>query len=299
MAPTTFTCSPRATEKSGSNSFGNLLATNVAGLTNATALTLDGSGNMYVTQLIGTTNGVIKKITPGGVVTVVATNLNQPRGLSILENGLIAVSDTGNHAVRLVNPANGVKTLLAGGNGAGFTDGTGPFAQFNQPYGLSKSPSGTLVVADRLNHRFRLVDTNGTVTTLYGMSSSEWIAVPYQGWEDGNPTQAEARDPMSATVSPVGTVFTTESYYHLVRQATGAPLGVGGAVTNSGTNGLGTCLRPGDQPEHRLLSHGPAGDRHLGRLGLLHHGRHGTDDQQPAGGDERQRRDDSVQRVAA
>lgn len=220
------------------NSFGNLLATNVAGLTNATALTLDGSGNMYVTQLIGTTNGVIKKITPGGVVTVVATNLNQPRGLSILENGMIAVSDTGNHAVRLVNPANGVKTLLAGGNGAGFTDGTGPFAQFNQPYGLSKSPSGTLVVADRLNHRFRLVDTNGTVTTLYGMSSSEWIAVPYQGWEDGNPTQAEARDPMSATVSPVGTVFTTESYYHLVRQATGAPLGVGGAVTNSGTNGL-------------------------------------------------------------
>lgn len=219
------------------NSFGNLIATNVAGLTNATAITIDGSANLYVTQLIGTTNGVVKKITPAGVVTVVATNLNQPKGLVMLDNGLIAVSDTGNHAVRLVNPANGVKTLLAGGNGAGFGDGLGAFAQFNQPHGVSKSPSGILVVADKLNHRFRLVETNGVVSTLYGMGSAQWVA-PYPGWEDGSPTVAEAHDPVAATVSPLGKVFTTEVFYHLLRQVTGAPLGVGGTTTT--TNGPGT-----------------------------------------------------------
>ncbi|HVY68589.1 MAG TPA: chitobiase/beta-hexosaminidase C-terminal domain-containing protein, partial [Verrucomicrobiae bacterium] len=222
------------------NLFGNRANPTITGLVNPTAFALDLTTNLYVTEL----GGAVKKITPAGVVTTLRTDLNQPQGIEVMNNGLLAVSDTGNHAIRLINSTNGSMTLLTGGNGPGFTDGFAFEAKLNSPQGLAKSGSGLLVVADTGNNRVRLVTTNGIVTTIYGTNSTAW-ASDYPGWEDGDPTVAESRAPVGVAVAPGGTVYVTEDYYHLIRQVTGSPVsgnGGNGNGGNGGTNGNGTNI---------------------------------------------------------
>src|SRR4029079_17852436 len=97
------------------------------------------------------------------------------------------------------------------------------------PQQLAKGPGGSLIVADRDNHRVRLIDAGGFVTTLYGVDPAAWegpactscdpIILP--GWLDGSAEFAEARSPVGVAVDATGNVFTTEDFYHLVRQITG------------------------------------------------------------------------------
>jgi hypothetical protein len=226
--------------------YGNWRGTISSSLAGATAVTVDAGTNFYVSIAGPGTNGLVKKVTFGGVVTTVSNLFNQPQGIAILGNGLLAVSDTGNHAVRFIHPATGTNVLVIGGPVAGYANGPKEYARFNTPAGLAASPSGSLVVADRMNHRVRLVMTNGLTTTLYGIDPSQWgptqPPTSYAGWFDGSAVLAEAREPISAVVSPAGALYTTELYYHLLRTASGAPLGVGGASGGGGTNSSSTNL---------------------------------------------------------
>ena len=49
----------------------------------------------------------------------------------------------------------GAVTTLAGCGVAGFRDGPGKLAQFNEPQGIAVTPCGTVFVADSGNHRIR------------------------------------------------------------------------------------------------------------------------------------------------
>ena len=224
---------------------GALQTTITTALTNATALTMDSSTNFYVTIAPAAGGGMVKKVTYTGVVSILTNNFTQPQGIVLLGNGLLAVSDTGSNAVRFIHPVTGTNVLVTGGNGAGFLDGPAQFAQFNLPWGLATSLSGNLVVADRMNHRVRMITTNGLTSTIYGLDPSRWIApsppLYYPGWWDGSVLYAEAREPVSAVVGSDGTLFTTELYYNLLRSVTGAPLGLGGG-SGGGTNGSSTNL---------------------------------------------------------
>ena len=103
---------------------------------------------------------------------------------------------------------------------------------FNQPMGLAKAGNGMLIVADYGNNRVKVVDSVGTVTNLYGVSSNLWYTGPgaWPGWRDGNVTvpdavgDVEARLPNGVLFAPDGTVYVTEDYYHLIRQVTGTTL---------------------------------------------------------------------------
>jgi len=188
------------------NSSGSLIGT-ISGLVNPTGLALDVSGNIFVTELGGT----VQQIGPDGTLTLVTSGLNRPRGVAVLKSGLLAVSESGNHAIDIVDPLTGATTVLAGGNGAGFNDGPADMARFNQPYGVAAAPNGSVVVADRLNHRVRIVDTNGVVSTLYGVPRSQWHR-PFAGWADG----PGGVDGTAAARDPVGFFFWYEwhSVYH-------------------------------------------------------------------------------------
>jgi hypothetical protein len=216
------------------NKFKNAIYTNTLPST-PTAFTVadDANTNIFVTLL----NGNVIRVTQTGVITTNATGFNGPKGIAILPNGMLAVSDTLNHAIRLINTNSGAVTLLTGGNGAGWVDGDTNFVQLNQPHGLAASADGRLAVADRLNHRVRLVETNGTVSTIYGVPSEEWFQ-PYPGWEDGEaPFVAAGRDPVSISISSGGLLFVTELFYHTLRSVSGtglstAPLTNSAALTN-------------------------------------------------------------------
>ncbi|MBI5385043.1 MAG: chitobiase/beta-hexosaminidase C-terminal domain-containing protein [Verrucomicrobia bacterium] len=213
------------------NTFGNFLGRLAAPLTNATAVTIDGNTNLYITELGGT----IKRISRSGVVTKVVRFTApgvQLKGIALTDDCNLIVSDAANHALWHIHLVTGTVSLFSGGNGAGDTFGDPGFAQFNQPEHLARAGNGVFVLADRGNHRVKLVDSLGIATPLYGISSNRWFTYPspdvYPGWWDGNACEeegcAEAREPVGVTVSSAGTVFTTEAYYHLIRSAVGADL---------------------------------------------------------------------------
>ena len=195
------------------------------GLVNATAMAMDGYNNLYVTVngntvIRVTTNGVITTI---GTVTQGGASL---KGIAVLDNGQLALSDAGNHGVWIMNPSTGASTKLTGFHGAADVVGASTVAAFNAPATISKAANGVLVIADYGNHKVKLVDATGSVGLLYGVSSSLWITGAGQlpGWFDGlgRPDQgyAEARLPYGVLVAPDGSVYTTEDYYHVLRHVT-------------------------------------------------------------------------------
>lgn len=225
------------------NTSGNMLGAKAGNLINATAIALDGSTNIYVTvqgnaviRINATSTNIIATITNAG------TSL---KGIAVLNNGMLALSDAGNHGIWLVNPANGNKSVLTGFNGAGDTFGDPAFAQLRSPEMIAKAGGDILVVADRGNHRVKTVDATGFVANLYGISSDYWVTGPgtFPGWWDGSVCEddmfgcPEAREPVGVTVAPNGNVYTTEAYYHLFRQVTATGL-TGPSGGGGGTNGV-------------------------------------------------------------
>ena len=215
--------------------FGQLIATNNATLlVTPTALAYDGSANIYVVEL----GGALKRValSNGTVTTIVAAGtFSSPRGVEVLDNGTIAVSDTGNHVVRLVSPTTFAVTLLSGVIGTSGTNvGTAAQSRFSSPFQLAKAGGNVLVVSDQGNHRVTVVATNGSTSVLYGVPSNSWVTAVGQrpGWFDGTAEFAEARTPAGVVVDGSGNVFVTEQFYHLVRRASGSGL--------TGPSGVGT-----------------------------------------------------------
>ena len=217
--------------------YGDLVATNAVGLVNANAMAMDDAENIYVTA-----GNTLIQIRPGGVKTTVATvtaagaNL---QGLVVMDSGMIAVCDSGRHGIYLINPLTHVIATNTGFNGVGdnldqYNLGVNKaHAKFNQPYGLAKAGNDMLIVSDYGNNRVKVVNAVGTVTNLYGVSSSSWYTDPanpdvFPGWYDGSVFvpdgvgDVEAREPRGVLLaSGAGAaVYVTEDYYHLIRKVT-------------------------------------------------------------------------------
>jgi hypothetical protein len=227
--------------------YGDLVATNAMNLTNAAAMAMDLAGNIYVTV-----NGnQILKYTAPGVSNVVVTITNAGTSLQGLvvkqagnHAGWLAVCDAGRNGVYLVNPVNGTVITNAGFHGAGdFPNGTDisspQDAKFNQPMGVAETGDGSLIVTDYGNNRVKVIKaSDGGVTNLYGVVSSDWVG-PFPGFSSTrNPSKGgpevvqnpdtpggvSAREPNGIIFAPDGTVFVTEEYYNLIREATGSGL---------------------------------------------------------------------------
>src|SRR5437773_667356 len=222
---------------------GDFLATKAANLVNAGGIALDALTNIYVTVQGNT----VIRITPAGVASTVAT-ITQPgaslQGLIVKRDGRIAVCDAGRNGIYLIDPTDptqpAVVTTNAGFHGVGdFTSAnnvaSSSTAQFNQPYGVAEAGDGTLVVTDNGNHRVKAVLASGVVTNIYGVSSNFWVQGSashgiFPGWWDGTVVvpdtlgTVEARSPVGVVFATDGTVYTTETYYHLIRTVTGTGL---------------------------------------------------------------------------
>ena len=211
-----------------------IIATNATRLTNAVAMTLDGLNNIYV----AVNSNTVIRITPAGVKTIVGVITNagtRLRGLACLSTGKIAITDSGTngHGIWLMNPwsatisNNAVK--FTGFHRAGDTNGAAAFAAFNNPENIVRAGGDVLLVADRNNNKVKVVDTNGYVTRLFGVKSTYWSGLT-PGWRDGTVSAIESTDPVQArqpyglAVGADGTVYDTEVYYHLLREATGTGL---------------------------------------------------------------------------
>jgi len=158
---------------------------------------------------------------------------NTPRGVVYdpIRNKII-VADSQSHRIRQVTLA-GVMTTLAGQQATGgLINGTGTGARFNYPQGLAIDNSGTIYIADTLNHMIRKMDQSGTVTTLAGGGTG---SVGVNGYLDATGSAARFNSPMAVTVDSSGNVFVADSANNRIRKITAA--GVVTTVAGNGTAG--------------------------------------------------------------
>lgn len=202
-----------------------------------TGVTVDPSGNVYVTDLGGNT---IRKVTSGGVVTTVAgdggtgsTNgpastatFSSPAGVAIDKSGNLYISDASNNQIRMVTPGAVVSTF-AGSGPKGSADGTGAAASFYYPYGIAIDASGNLYVADARNNKIRKITPAGVVNTLCGSGSV--------GAADGTGTAATFSYPAGIAVDNSGNLYVADVGNNEIRKVT--PAGVVTTVAGSTTAG--------------------------------------------------------------
>lgn len=143
----------------------------------------------------------------------IAPDIGRPRGIVMLSNGKLAVSDYQNHVISLVDPVTGAVTPLAGTwQTAGMADAAGQTAMFDQPYGMV-AKDGKLVLADYGNNRLREVGLDGTVRTLAGAGAA--------GFGDGAMTAAKFSHPQGMAITSSGDIFVSDLENFRIRKVTG------------------------------------------------------------------------------
>jgi len=191
------------------------------------SVTLDGSGNLYVTD-IG-----IRKITPAGVVTTFAASLPDAGNFGTTAPGGLALDSAGNFyfvdndTIQKITPA-GVVTTLAGTLGVrGSANGTGSVALFAEPSDLAVDGSGNVYVADFVNNMIRKISPDGVVTTLAGSPGTSGV-----GNSDGTGAAAQFRLPSGVAVDTAGNVYVADSGNDEIRKIT--PAGVVTTLAGAG-----------------------------------------------------------------
>ena len=154
-----------------------------AKLNDPRGITVGSNGTVYIADTGNHVIRAVDRIT--GVITTFAgqgrpgfggdgdyarnAQFTRPEGLSFDNKGNLYVADTGNHRIRKIAPE-ALLTTIAGYIGAGFTnDGQQALlARFNSPSGVAADTLGNVYVADRGNHRIRMIRPDGVVATIAG-----------------------------------------------------------------------------------------------------------------------------------
>jgi sugar lactone lactonase YvrE len=177
---------------------------------------VDGSGKIYIADQ---GNHRIRVIDKGQVSTFAGSGqagftdgpaanamFKNPTGVAVDGSGRVLVADQGNHRVRVVYQ--GQVNTLAGNGQAGFADGPVADASFNAPTGVTVDASGKVLVADRNNHRVRLVD-KGQVSTLAGTGQPAYV--------NGASGVAAFNQPSGVAVNGYGVVYVADLANHSIR----------------------------------------------------------------------------------
>ena len=180
-------------------------------------LAVDAAGMVWVAD---TGNHALRQITPagevstitGGVAGYIDSTYPGARFLGLTDivlnaAGVPFVADAGNHVIRRVALAGAAVETLAGDGTAGALDASGDNAKFSGPRGVAIDASGNLYVADRANHRIRMVTAAGVVTTFAG---------DVEGAIEGPVTSARFREPSDVAVSG-SVIYVADTLNHRIR----------------------------------------------------------------------------------
>ncbi len=224
----------------------------------ADGATYDSSGNLYFSDR---QSRVVRKVSPGGVITTVAgtgencsvpstcllgdgqpataSPFSTPVGIALDADDNVYVADQVGLVWKITT--DGIMHRFAGGgSGTGtFAGDGGPAtaARFSNPTDVAISPTGEIHVADYGNNRVRKVDAAGIVTTVAG-SGPDGFGGTFAG--DGGPaTNAKLNGPRSLAFDTVGNLYIGDLVNNRVRKVTptGTITTVAGSASNSGGDG--------------------------------------------------------------
>jgi len=205
-------------------------------------IAVDAAGNLFAADA---SNNVVVKISPAGILTVVAGNgtagfsgdggpatsaqLNRPWGVAVDATGNVYIAD--NQRIRRVSPT-GVITTIAGTGAAGFSGdgGLAISATFNKPIGVAVDAAGNVYVADNNNLRIRRISPDGTIASVAGNG-----AAGYSG--DGGPATLASLNSsldygLGIAVDTAGSLYIADMKNHRIRKVPR-----GGVITTVAGNG--------------------------------------------------------------
>jgi uncharacterized repeat protein (TIGR03803 family) len=210
-----------------------IAATN-AELYQPTGVAVDVIGNLFIADC---GNNRIRKIGTNGIITTVAGNgtnayfgdgsaatnaeLNDPWGVTVDASGNLFIVDWGNSVIRKVD-TNGIITTVAGNGTGGYSGdgGVATSAELSNPSAVSVDAFGNLFIADSENSRVRKVGTNGIITTVAGVGSSDFYGVYGAGYsgDGGTATNAELNWPSGVAVDATGDLFIADQLNNRIRE---------------------------------------------------------------------------------
>ena len=215
-------------------------AANLAGLSGPYGVGVDVWGNYWVADR---GNNRIRLVDTNGMITTVAgtnaysysgdggpatnASMRSPSGVTVDGYSNLFIADYNNLRIRKVD-TNGIISTIAGNGVFGFSgDGSAATnASFKSPQGVALDSCGNLFIADTANNRIRMVDTNGTITTIAGTNASGYAG-------DGGPAaRASLSGPAGVTIDSFGYVFIADTMNHRVRQVDSS-----GTITTVAGNG--------------------------------------------------------------
>jgi trimeric autotransporter adhesin len=221
-------------------------AATLAELNNPAAVVIDSSGNIYIAD---TGNSAVRVVNTGsqaitiaavtiqpGTIQTVAGNgtacsdpssgcgdngpatsaeLNFPSGVSLDASGDIFVADTFNDAVREINSAGLIQTVVGMMGQRGYTGDNGPptSASLDTPYGLFVDSYGNIFIADTDNAVIReVVAVTSTIQTVAGNGTEGFFG------DGGTATTAQLADPLGLSGSASGTMYIADTQNSRIRR---------------------------------------------------------------------------------
>jgi hypothetical protein len=223
-------------------------------LDSPSGVAVDASGNLYIADSHNqrvriVSNGQITTVAGNGTAGFVgdgssatAAELSLPNAVAVDTSGNLYIADTNNHRIRKVS--SGTITTIAG-SGEEFFSGDGgsaTAAALDSPTGVAVDTAGNLYIADRLNHRVRMVSPGGTISTIAGSGSASFSGS--FGGDGASATQAVLAKPSGVVTDAAGNIYIADSDNHRLRQVSN---GVIATVAGTGDQGFGGDNGPAAQ----------------------------------------------------
>ena len=204
---------------------------------------VDSAGNVYVAD---TGNHAVRRISNGVVTTIAGTGrrgsggdngpatsagLTSPTGVAVDSLNRLYIADNGNNRIRRV--ANGIITTIAGNGSSGYGGDGGPAtsAILRTPWDMVIAGNGNIYIADTWNHRIRVVNSDGIISTYAGLG--------YSGFSgDGGPAAAALFNaPTSIDIDNNGRLYVNDSQNLRMRMIDNSLLHVVTTIAGNGNHG--------------------------------------------------------------
>ena len=197
-----------------------------------TTVTITGTNFSTVTsENIVKFNGTVTNVT---TATATSLTVTAPAGATTGKVTVQVGAQTATSSNDFVYLPQAIVSTLTGNGTAGFVDGVGTTAQFNDPIGVAIGADGNLYVSDHNNYSIRKIKPDSEVSTLAGSSTP--------GYVDATGTAARFAGPFDVAGDATGNVYVADYGNNRIRKITpSGEVSTMAGSTDGFVNGNGTA----------------------------------------------------------